>query len=355
MKIHEIIRTRRTELGLTQEQLAGKLGVSAPAVNKWERASSYPDITLLPALARALGLDLNTLLSFQEDLTEEEIAGFLNQLYEISQAGGCAAAFALAEEKLREYPNSDALAYSLAGLLEGILALRPEGSPEQQAVWREEIDRLYERSAQSADPQIREWATYLLASRCISRGELERAELLLNRLSDTHRDKRGLTAALRRKQGQSEEAWVLLERELFDQAHGLQTTLLSLIEMALAEGDRTRARSFADTAQRVGKEMDLSDYAVLSTPFQLAAAEQDGPAALALLDRLLRSLTVPWDLSDSPLYRHLPTKETTGAAQAALLQPLLDQVEADPDCAFLRAMPGYPTLAEKYRRICRSM
>lgn len=52
MQIHEIIRTRRTALGLTQEQLAGKLGVSAPAVNKWERGNSYPDITLLPVLAR---------------------------------------------------------------------------------------------------------------------------------------------------------------------------------------------------------------------------------------------------------------------------------------------------------------
>lgn len=48
MKINEIIRLRRLELGLTQEQLAQRLGVSAPAVNKWERAGSYPDITLLP-------------------------------------------------------------------------------------------------------------------------------------------------------------------------------------------------------------------------------------------------------------------------------------------------------------------
>ena len=58
---------------MTQEQLAQRLGVSAPAVNKWEKALNYPDITLLPALARTLGVDLNTLLSFQEDLTEEEI------------------------------------------------------------------------------------------------------------------------------------------------------------------------------------------------------------------------------------------------------------------------------------------
>ena len=56
MKMHEIIRQRRQALGLTQEQLAGKLGVSAPAVNKWEKAASFPDITLLPPLARALGV-----------------------------------------------------------------------------------------------------------------------------------------------------------------------------------------------------------------------------------------------------------------------------------------------------------
>ena len=57
MNMHEIIRNRRRELGLTQEQLAGKLGVSAPAVNKWERGNSYPDITLLPVLARTLRVE----------------------------------------------------------------------------------------------------------------------------------------------------------------------------------------------------------------------------------------------------------------------------------------------------------
>ena len=69
-----------------------------------------------------------------------------------------------------------------------------------------------------------------------------------------------------------------------------------------------------------------------------------------LLDRLLDSLTVPWDLSASPLYRHLATKEAAGEAQSVLLEPLLDQVEADPDCAFLREMPEYGTMVEKYRR-----
>ena len=178
MQIHEIIRTRRTALGLTQEQLAGKLGVSAPAVNKWERGNSYPDITLLPVLARTLRVDLNTLLSFREDLTETEIAEFLNRLYEVSRTEGCGAAFSLAEEKLRQFPNSDALAYSAAGLLEGLLTLFP-GTDETARPGREDfVAGLYEQAAQSADPKIREWATYTVASRCIARGDLDRAEAL---------------------------------------------------------------------------------------------------------------------------------------------------------------------------------
>lgn len=40
MKINEIIKERRTARNMTQEQLAGYLGVSAPAVNKWEKGVS---------------------------------------------------------------------------------------------------------------------------------------------------------------------------------------------------------------------------------------------------------------------------------------------------------------------------
>lgn len=349
MKIHQIIRARRMELGLTQEQLASLLGVSAPAVNKWERGNSYPDITLLPVLARTLGVDLNTLLSFQEDLTDQEIGEFLNQLHQEARQRGCAAAFAMAEDKLREFPGNDRLAYSIAGLLEGILTLYPGGDEAERTAWQTEIDELYDRCVRSAEPKIREWAAYTVAVRCIGRGELDRAEALLEGLSDTHRSKREVLASLRRKQGRTEEAWTLLERELFDQAHGIQTTLLHMIDWALEEKDPSRAQALSDTAKNVGQVMDLSDYAVLSAPFQLAAAERDGAKALALLEGLLGSLERPWDLSRSALYRHMATKEATGEAQSALIPCLLEQVEADPDCAFLRELPGYAELVKRYQ------
>ena len=48
---------------MTQEELAGKLGVSSQAVSKWETDTSCPDISLLPQLCRILGITTDELLT----------------------------------------------------------------------------------------------------------------------------------------------------------------------------------------------------------------------------------------------------------------------------------------------------
>ena len=57
------ISGHRKRLGLTQDQLADKLGVTAQAVSKWENDISCPDIMLLPLLAQILGVTLDDLFS----------------------------------------------------------------------------------------------------------------------------------------------------------------------------------------------------------------------------------------------------------------------------------------------------
>ena len=52
MKTGEVIRMYRKNRNLTQEEMASRLGVTAPAVNKWENNVSLPDITLLAPIAR---------------------------------------------------------------------------------------------------------------------------------------------------------------------------------------------------------------------------------------------------------------------------------------------------------------
>ena len=57
------IRRLRESKGMTQEQLAEQLHVSAKAVSKWETGKGFPDISLLEALAEALGISVIELLS----------------------------------------------------------------------------------------------------------------------------------------------------------------------------------------------------------------------------------------------------------------------------------------------------
>ena len=144
MKINEIIRQRRIERNLTQEQVANYLGVTAPAVNKWEKGTSYPDITILPALARILETDLNTLLSFKEELTEQEIAIFLNCLSDLLEKEGFLKVYEIAMEKIREYPVCYPLILNVAMFLEGAGMYSKEGRKDLET-YGKEIEALYHR------------------------------------------------------------------------------------------------------------------------------------------------------------------------------------------------------------------
>lgn len=62
-KTGALIAARRRALGLTQKQLSETLHVSDKAVSKWETGGSYPEITLLPALAHTLGVTVDELLA----------------------------------------------------------------------------------------------------------------------------------------------------------------------------------------------------------------------------------------------------------------------------------------------------
>lgn len=60
MDLSQNIAYYRKLCGYTQEQLANHLGVTAQSVSKWENNISSPDISILPDLAKVLGVDINS-------------------------------------------------------------------------------------------------------------------------------------------------------------------------------------------------------------------------------------------------------------------------------------------------------
>ena len=76
-EIKDIICYNRKRLGLTQEQLAEKLNVSNKTVSKWETGKSYPDVLLVPAITKELGISINQFFDCED--TKPEVIGKSNK------------------------------------------------------------------------------------------------------------------------------------------------------------------------------------------------------------------------------------------------------------------------------------
>lgn len=63
----------RKRLGLTQDALAERLGVTPQAVSKWENDQSCPDIAMLPRLAEIFGITTDSLLGLEAPAKEAEV------------------------------------------------------------------------------------------------------------------------------------------------------------------------------------------------------------------------------------------------------------------------------------------
>ena len=111
------IQRLRRERGLTQEQAAEALGVTAAAVSKWETGAACPDVAMLAPLARLLRVTVDGLLDFRPALTPEEIPAMLERsrrLFEEKRAGEAReAVLAL----LQEYPGDLNLCFTAGSLI----------------------------------------------------------------------------------------------------------------------------------------------------------------------------------------------------------------------------------------------
>lgn len=101
------LRELRKHLGLTQEAVAAKLGVSCQAVSKWETGAASPDLGLIVPLARLLEVSTDALLgNDRRDHWEARWQAALPQ--------GPKATLAVAEAALAELPRDQTFRYRRA-------------------------------------------------------------------------------------------------------------------------------------------------------------------------------------------------------------------------------------------------
>lgn len=351
MKMNEAIRYFRLQNHLTQEQVASRLGVTAPAVNKWEKGTSCPDITLLPALARLLGTDCNTLLCFQEDLSSNEIAVMLNEMQVCLQEKGLQEGYEHIMQKLREYPSCEALAYYAALLLEGALMYETEEQQENLLFYRKEIERLCEFAAKSKKPDIKDQALASLIAKKTQAHDWEQAENLLEEMTQPPKsfgaNKKQLQAKLYMEKKEYAKAAKLLEEELAAQAVYIDSILLTLMKIALQEKHLEDAKEIAVIHDQTQQLLNFGAFQANFAKLWLACEQKDAAACCNLLSEILQSFDQASNPKQKALYRHLKTKEPSQDLGTQMKKMLLHALTCDPEMKFLCELPEVQAMIEK--------
>ncbi len=210
IKIGSIIANKRREKGMTQEDLANHIGVSKPAVSKWESGQSYPDILLLPILAAYFDISIDELVGYEPQLPKQEVRKLFHRLKEKFMKEPFSQVYTECEEYIKKYFSCWELQYQMALLLLNHCSLA--GTPE-------EITKIVERALEllirvekgTPDVDLAKMAIHMQAVCFLSLQKPEEAIELLEKFSVPMASTESLIVRAYQMKGDKEKAMEYLQ------------------------------------------------------------------------------------------------------------------------------------------------
>lgn len=345
MQIGEIIRKYRKEKNLTQEEMASRLGVTAPAVNKWENGNTMPDIMLLAPIARLLGITLDTLLSFREELTRDEIDSFIQEADRRFEKESYADVFQWGKELMETYPNSEELILSLAVIFNAQRMIQ-KISDEQYGTF---IEKCYIKALESQTEEIRYRAADSLFSFYMANKQYDLAEKYLEYFSRENPMRQWKQAYIYSMTDRTEEAWKAYEEMLFSGYNMMNTVFQSLIQLAMKEEDRERAHRLIDKQHQLAKVFEMGAWHEVSGGLELATLEQDADAVIEIMSKIVDTFPEIYGFAQSDLYRHMTFRQPREEFMEKLRKNMLDLFRDEETFGFLKNDARWQQLVKESR------
>jgi transcriptional regulator with XRE-family HTH domain len=346
MQIGEIIRKYRRERDLTQEEMANRLGVTAPAVNKWENGNSMPDIMLLAPIARLLGISLDTLLSFHKELTTEEIKHLVYEADEKLKTKTFEDAFQWAKMVIEQYPNCEELIWQLAVMFDARRIVTAEAIPNQDK-YGDYIENCYVRALASKNESIRYQAADSLFEFYVRKEQYEKAEEFLSYFSIQNPERKRMQADIYSKTGRIKEAYKTLEELLFSDYEMVSMVFHNLYILAMQENDLEKAHMLVEKQRRLANIFDMGAYYEASCKLELATVEKDEDTIVETMKEMLASIGEITDFRKSPLYEHMDFKETRNEFLTELRDNLLECFRDEEIYGFLKENKRWQELVKR--------
>ncbi len=339
MKIKETIKKHRLQCNYTQEQVALKLGVSTPAVNKWESGATFPDITLLAPLARLLEIDLNTLLCFEKECSDEQFAKIITEISSDMLTESFDEIFKKCLRIIKEYPNSDKLKYNLGLLCYSILK-------EDESENKKKVQSLIEECTHSDDRDIRYSSLTSMININIKEKNYDEAKQCIDSIPNAPYDKMLSQALLFKAKKDFDQASTVLEGKLIKLISDLHTTFTMLVDIALEENRFKDALHISEVVKNVGSSLSLWSFNYHAMCIGIYTKMKDKENTLISLKSLFDCLDNEQYFNDQVLCKY---DETTSKKFNETIKGLmLKQIEIDPkDLEFIKDDPRFIKLFAK--------
>ena len=347
MNIAEVIRKYRKEAGMTQEEMANRLGVTAPAVNKWENGNSKPDIELLAPIARLLHISLDTLMSFHEELTPSEIGEIIREMDTMFVSEGFETVYEWAADKIKEYPNCNMLIWQVAVMLD---ARRLTDVTIDSEKYDEQINAWYELVLKDEDEKIKRHAADSLFGFYLRKKEYVKAEGYLQYFSDNDPMKKIYQGRLYKEQGDKENAYKTFEDIVLSAYHTLNFAFSLMTGLALEEGDIQEARYLAEKMGAIAGIFEMGKYHECVSMLDVVCAEKNVEETYHIVEQLLTSVDSLCDFQKSRLFQHMKFSETGSLFAENLKEKLLEGFRDSESFGYMRGDMAWEDLLQKNRR-----
>lgn len=335
MNIGSVIKKYRKEAGYTQEEMANRLGVTTPAVNKWENGNSKPDIELLSPIARLLHISLDTLLSFQEKLTDFEIGEFIQKMDKMFSEEGYEKTYQWAVNTIKKYPNCNLLIWQIAVMLDSRRIIGECDNPDK---YDEQINAWYEIALNDEEEKIQHHAADSLFGFYLRKKDYAMAEKYLRYFSDYDPVKKVKMGQLYMQQGKTEDAYEKLEDVVFSTYTTLNLTFGTMITQALEEKNHEYAKYLAKKMNVLANAFDMGKYHECAAMLNVVVAEKDVEGTFQVAKQLLENVDTMGDFRESKLYQHMKFRNTENPYAKEMTKALLEGFRTEEEFSY---MNGY--------------
>ena len=343
MNIGSVIRKYRKEAGLTQEEMANRLGVTTPAVNKWENGNSNPDIELLAPIARLLHISLDTLLSFHEQLAASEIGEILKQLDKMFDNEGFEKAYEWALGRIKEYPNCNMLIWQMAVMFD---ARRMAGACTEPEKYDKQINSWYEMALNDENKEIQHHAADSLFGFYLRKKDYIKAKEYLDFFSDHDPMKKIYQGRLYKEQGKKEEAYEMFESVLFSEYQIIKFAFHFMMRMALEEEDIENARFLAEKNGTVSGVFEMGKYQECCAMLDVFCAEKNIEGTYQVAKQLLQNVDSLFDFQKSKLFRHMKFNHCDSSVEE-IKEKLMDGFREEESFGYMKGYEAWEKLIAK--------